>query len=104
MIALLLIVSPILIRSPEVHLRLLVETPLKMLEPWGLVPLAGILVLLLAAGALWLGSLAHPRTQRLALVGLITGTACLALLAVSLVLSRVQGRLWLPGFDFLPPR
>jgi hypothetical protein len=98
-LALALMVFPLLLSSPEVRVRLIVERPLKLLESFELLPLMGVAVLLLSLSALLLGYLGRPRLHHLAVVGLVTGAAATALLVLSVTLSTLLGRLWLPGFS-----
>ncbi len=97
-------VWPVLIRFPEEHVIRIAYWPLKILETTGLLPVTGIAVLVLSLGALVLGYLGNPRTHRLAVFGLITGSAAFMLLVATLTLSYLQGHLWLVGFDFMPSR
>lgn len=65
-------VCPVLLRSPEVHLRLIVEWPLKRLESFEMLPLMGVAVLILSLSALVLGYLGHQRVADFTHVSLRT--------------------------------
>jgi hypothetical protein len=90
--------------SPEIHMRLIVERAVKTLQVFGMLPLVGVAILVLALSALVLGYLGRPRAHGLAAAGLVSGSAAFGLLVLSVTLSFLQGRLWLLGFAFYSGR